>query len=101
MNVKKIEKITVFFNKKLFHIVEKWKFFGLSKRDGVLIGGAWFGFLDPSCLILTSESACRIKSRVKNGFSDNEYKPYCDIIEKAESNRPIIDSEKYKKIDIY
>ena len=85
------------FNKKRFHIVEKWKFFGFSKRDGVLIGDAWFGFIDPSCLILTNESACRVKS----GFSDNQYKPYYDIIKKSESNIPIIDAEKYKKIDIY
>ena len=85
------------FNKKIYHVVEKWKLFGFSKRDGVLIGGAWFGFIDPSCLVITSESA----SRVKSGFSDKEYKPYYNIIEKSESNIPIIDSEKYEKIDIF
>ena len=84
-------------NKKLYHVVEKWKFFGFSKRDGVLIGGCWFGFLDPSCLVLTCESACRVKS----GFSDNKYKLYYDVIQKKESNIPKIDPEKYKKIDIF
>jgi len=85
------------FNKKIIRVVEKWKFFGFSKRDSVLIGGGWFGFLDPSCLVLTCESACRVKS----GFSDHKYKSYYDIKEKIESNIPVIDAEKYAKINIF
>ena len=84
------------FGEKIYHTVTKWKLFGFCKRDGVLLGGS-FGFLDPSCLVLTNESACRVKS----GFSDNEYKPYFDIIEKSESNIPVLDAEKYKKIDVF
>ena len=63
--------VDVYMNK-MYHFVEKWKLFGFSKRDGVLIGGGWFGFLDPSCLVITPESACRMKSRIKNGFSDDD-----------------------------
>ena len=80
------------FNKKIYHDVDKWKLFGFTKRDGVLLGGG-FGSLDPSCLVLTEEAACR----VKNGFQDLQYTPYYDIIEKKESNVLVIDSRKYKK----
>ena len=63
----------------------------------MLIGGCWFGFLDPSVLVLTHESAFR----AKRSFSDSKYKPYYDIIEKSNSNIPIIDPEKNKKIDVF
>ena len=89
------------FMNKMYHVVDRWKLFGFCKRDSVLIGGGWFGFLDPSCLVITPESACRMKSRANSGFSDDEYKPYYAIIEKSESNIPVLDPEKYKKIDVF
>ena len=38
---------------------------------------------------------------VKSDFLDNNYKPYFDIIEKSNSNIPIIDAEKNKRLDIF